>query len=719
MSVNCCPILAVAASSLLAFLAACRGAGAPPAERWAAVPPPPPTRTVDAVDDYHGIEVADPYRWLEDVDSDEVSRWVDLQNARTEAFLDAVPERAAIRSRLTELWTYPKWTAPERHGPWWFWRRNDGLQNQAVLMRGTMPGADGVVLLDPNTLSDDGTVSLGPTAFSEDGAYLAYATSTSGSDWMEWHVLEVATARPLDDRLEWSKFAGASWTHDGKGFFYQRYPAPKDGEVYEAVTQSPKLCYHVVGMPQRDDRVVYERPDQPQWSFGARVTDDGRYAFVSIHEGTDRKSRVAWIDLQEKDWPVRPFLMDFDAGYSFVGVVDGKALLVTDRDAPNRRIVGVPIASPAPDAKEWKVVVPEAAQAIEGAVLVGDAIVVTYLRDASHQLQRFSTTGDPLGAIQLPELGTVGPLTGRREDRVTYFTFETFTRPPEVHGFDFDAGKEVVLMRPALHYDPDVFRVRQVGFESSDGTPLRMFLVYRKELELDADNPAMLYGYGGFDISLTPKFSAENLVFCERGGIYAQATLRGGGEYGRAWHEAGMREHKQNVFDDFVAAARYLIRNDFTAPARLAIHGRSNGGLLVGAVLTQHPELFGAAIPDVGVMDMLRYHRFTIGWAWEPEYGSSEDPKMFAVLRAYSPLQNVKPDTRYPPTLITTGDHDDRVLPGHSYKFAAALQAAQVGPGPILLRVDRSAGHGPGKPTRFQIAEAADRLTFLAATIGG
>lgn len=706
-------VLSLVCAVLVTALAVGCGSG-PSVPAEVGIGSPPTTRAVDVSDDYHGTRVADPYRWLEDQDAEEVLAWADRQNEYTERFLSRAADREAIRARLTELWNFPRWSAPSRHGPYWIWSKNDGLQNQSVLYRSDRPDGEGEVLLDPNRLSEDGTVALGSTSFTKDGRLMAYSTSTAGSDWVEWWVLEVATSRVLDDHLEWSKFSGAAWTHDGAGFFYQRYPEPAEGEVHEATNQGAMLCYHRVGTSQEEDVVVYERPDEPTWGFQPKVTDDGRYAIVSIWEGTDQRNRVAYVDLTDSDMTVTPFLFDFDAQWEFVEMRGGEALFRTDLDAPNGRIVAVSMADPTVRQE----VVPEAAEKLQGASVVGGEIVAGYLEDACSVVRRFALDGAPLGGIELPGIGSVGDVSGRREDRVLHYVFSSFTQPGTVYAFDMDAGDARIVRQPDLPYDPDDFVTEQVAFQGRGATRLRMFLVHRRGVRLDGQNPTLLTGYGGFDISLTPRFSVQNLVFCERGGLFVQATLRGGGEYGREWHEAGMLKNKQNVFDDFVDCARYLLRNDYTSRDHLAIDGASNGGLLVGACLVQHPELFGAAIPEVGVLDMLRYHQFTIGWAWASEYGRSDDPDMFPTLFAYSPLHNIEPGTSYPATMVMTGDHDDRVLPGHSYKFAAALQAAQGGDAPILLRVTRRAGHGGGKPTTFRIAEATDRLAFLGLTIG-
>lgn len=671
---------------------------------------PPDTRAVDAVDDYHGTRVEDPFRWLEDQDSPEVLAWADRQNVYTEAHLQLADSRDAIRRRLTELWNFERYSVPERHGDVWIFSKNDGLQNQSVVYKAAAAEAEGEVLLDPNTLSEDGTVALGGVSASHDGRYLAYATSKSGSDWRDWHVLDIASGEQLEDHLVWTKFTSAAWTEDAAGFFYQRYAAPESGEVYEATNEAPQLCYHRLGTPQSEDRVVYERPDQPKWGFGASVTRDGKYAVLRISAGTDRRNRVAIIDLEDESWAVRPLLMDFDASYGFIARHGDHLLFRTDNAAANGRVIAV--HPDAPDPANWIEVLPESADKLESVDLCGGLLVTRYLTEARHEMRLFQTDGKPAGAVTLPGIGSVSSVSGHPDRPRVLFGFQSFTRPTSVYSFDLGTRELTTVRSPKLGFDPDQFETRQVSFQADDGTRLMMFLVHKAGMRLDGSNPTYLYGYGGFNISLRPRFSVPNLVWAERGGLFVQATLRGGGEFGEEWHTAGMLKNKQNVFDDFAACARYLVRNDYTAPQRLAIGGGSNGGLLVGATLNQHPELFGAAIPEVGVMDMLRYHTFTIGWAWASEYGRSDDPDMFPTLYAYSPLHNVRSDVRYPPTMVMTGDHDDRVLPGHSYKYAAALQLAQPDSA-ILLRVQRKAGHGAGKPVKMRIAEAADRWAFL------
>jgi prolyl oligopeptidase len=682
-----------------------------PREPMRALQPPPDTKMTDQVDDYHGTLVSDPYRWLEDQDGEEVLAWTRQQNAVTRDQLDRSTTRPQLVSRLTELWNYERFSAPTRAGQRWFYRKNDGLQNQSVLYVSDAPNGAGEVLLDPNTLSEDGTVALASTAFDERGKRMAYSISRSGSDWREWRVLDIDTKAPLPDVLEWSKFSGAAWTHDGEGFFYQRYPAPKQGETYEAQTRQPQLCYHRLGDAQADDRVVYERSDQPDWGFNPYVTDDGRFLIVTISLGTDQRTRIAYVDLQNDAWHVEPLLMAFDAAYEFLGNDGDTFFFSTNHSAPRGRIIALNRSQP--DVAGWQEIVAQQPNRLDSAAYVGGVFVCGYLEDASSRIRKFGADGSALGDIGLPTLGTARGFTGDSRSSETFFTFNSFTQPPRILRHDLGTSRTTDFRVPAFPRGDDDLVTRRVFLQSADGTRLCMFLVHKRGLRLDGSSPCYLWGYGGFDISVPPRFSVPNLVWVERGGIYAQAILRGGGEYGESWHEAGMLGNKQNVFDDFVACSDYLVRNGYTSNDRLALGGRSNGGLLVGAVLTQRPDLMGAAIPEVGVLDMLRYHEFTIGWAWAPEYGRSDDAEQFAWLYRYSPLHNIAPDAVYPPTMIMTSDHDDRVLPGHSYKFAAALQQAQGGEAPILLRVESNAGHGAGTPIHKLIDEAADRWAFL------
>jgi len=673
----------------------------------------PHARRGDVVDTHHGTLVADPYRWLEDTDAPDTRAWIAAQNRLTRSWLDGVPARERIRERLTALWDHARAGVPWRRGDRWFQLRNTGLQNQSVLWTMDAADAGGRVLLDPNLLSPDGTVSLSAAAVSEDGALLAYATSDAGSDWMTWHVRDVETAADRPDVLEWSKFSGAAWTADGSGFFYSAYDPPERGAAYEARNLGQRLHHHRLGDRQEDDRLVYARPDEPEWGFDPDVTEDGRWLLVHVWQGTDRRNRIYLADLAAGG-DVRPLLDDFDAGYEVVGAVDRVLYVRTDLDAPRGRIVAIEIDRPQRDA--WREVVPEAADTLERVALVGDRLVAVYLRDASSRIRLFALDGAPAGAVELPGLGTVDALAGRQADRALHFTFSSFTRSTSVHRHDLATGATSVVRDAALAVDG--YATEQVFATSADGTPVPMFLVRRAEATPGTPAPTLLYGYGGFNIPVTPSCKVWWLVWLELGGVLAVANLRGGGEYGEAWHDGGRLANKQNVFDDFAACARWLVDEGWTSPARLAINGGSNGGLLVGACMTQRPELYGACVPEVGVLDMLRFHTFTIGWGWASDYGTVDDPEQFSTLLAYSPVHNVRPGTAYPPTLITTGDHDDRVVPGHSFKFAAALQSAQTGEAPVLVRVETDAGHGVATPTGKLIDQRADVLAFLVRALG-
>jgi len=682
----------------------------------------PATRRVDHVDDYHGTVVADPYRWLEDADSAETRAWIEAQNAHTEAWIAAVSDRGPIHRRLEELWNHPRRYAPWRRGDRWFQLRNSGLEDQDVLW--TMAGAEdeGRVLLDPNVLAADGTVALTAAAVSADGSLLAYALSAAGSDWMTWRIRPTdPAAEALGDEVRWSKFSGAAWAPDGSGFFYARYDEPAPGAVLAQANLGQRLWFHRVGEQQDDDVLVCERPDQPEWGFDPTVTEDGRWLILHVWQGTDHRNRVYFADLAaESAVPVvQPLFDDFDAGYDFAGNVGSVLYFRTDRQAARGRVIAVDLLDPARNVRE---VIPEGQAILERVSLVGSCLVAVELDDAKHRLQRFDLDGRNQGSITQPGIGTIETVAGRQDDHSFYFTFTSFVSPLTVCRHDLDSGQTSVAFTPSLALDEGAMETEQVFVHSADGTRVPMFLVRRADLPHPAEDdpvdvPTLLYGYGGFGISVTPVFRVAWLVWLELGGQLAVANLRGGGEYGEEWHAAGRGEHKQHVFDDFVACAQALIDSGWTTSERLAITGGSNGGLLVGACLTQRPELFAACVAEVGVMDMLRFHSFTIGWAWAAEYGSSDDATQFKTLLGYSPLHNLWPRTPYPATLLTTGDHDDRVVPAHSYKFAAALQAAQGGSNPVLLRVQTDAGHGLGKPIRAQIEERADVLAFLVGTI--
>jgi len=671
----------------------------------------PTSHPVDQVDDYHGTKVADPYRWLENPDSPETKAWVEAQNKLTFGFLEQIPDRDRIRERLTKLWNYEKYGIPFKQGDRYFFFKNDGLQNQSVLYSLKSLDASPNVLLDPNKLSTDGTVALSGLAVSEDGKRLAYGLSTSGSDWQEWKVRDVETGNDLPDQIQWVKFSGASWTRDGSGFFYSRYAEPDEKTRLEAVNYFQKLYFHRLGTSQADDILIYERPDQKEWGFNGDVTEDGRYLVISVWLGTDPRNLVFYKDLTTPNAPVVELINTFEAEYRLIDNEGSRFWFRTDLNAPRSRVIEIDVQSS--DRTHWREIIPQSAETLQGVSVLNHQFVASYLKDAQTQVRIFDLQGQPVRSVELPGIGSAGGFGGKRDDTETFYSFTSFTTPTTIYRYDMLTGQSTVFRQPQVDFNPQDYETRQVFYQSKDGTQVPMFIVHKKGLQLDGNNPTVLYGYGGFGISLTPSFSVSLLVWMEMGGVYAVPNLRGGGEYGEDWHQAGMKHHKQNVFDDFTAAAEWLIQNKYTSPSKLAISGGSNGGLLVGACMTQRPDLFGAALPDVGVLDMLRFHKFTIGWAWVPEYGSPDDPADFKALYAYSPLHNLKGGTNYPATMITTADHDDRVVPAHSFKFAAALQAAHQGDRPVLIRIETKAGHGAGKPTAKIIESAADKWAFL------
>ncbi len=676
----------------------------------------PVTRKGEVVENFFGTQVADPYRWLEDDDAPETKAWVEAQNQVTFGYLARIPERTQLRERFTKLWNYERFSAPFKRGGRTFYTHNSGLQNQAVLFVTSDPAKPGRVLLDPNALSKDGTVALSGMSITEDGRLLAYSISSAGSDWQTWKVRDVATAKDLADEIRWSKFSGAAWLKDGSGFFYSCYDAPKAGGALTGVNKFQKVYFHKLGTAQVKDALVYERQDQPDWGFGAEVTEDGRWLVLSQNEGTDRKNRLFLKDLTNPGARVEPFLDAFDAQYSVVGNDGNIFFLLTDKDAPRNRLVAAPFRTQ----QAWREIIPEAKgrEVLATVSLVGGIFLATWMRDAHSAVTFHGLDGRAEGELALPTLGTVEGFHGRRKDRATYYAFTSFAQPATIYRLDLKTRESAVFRSPKVDFDPAAFVVKQVFYPSKDGTAIPMFLVHKKGLKLDGGNPTLLYGYGGFDISLTPGFAVSLVVWLELGGVYAMPNLRGGGEYGKAWHDAGRLEKKQNVFDDFIAAAEWLIANKYTSTPKLALNGASNGGLLVGACLTQRPDLFGAAVPEVGVLDMLRYHKFTIGWAWKSDYLVADTQAGFEGLMKFSPVHTLKPGVSYPPTLVTTGDHDDRVVPAHSHKFIATLQACQAGPAPVLTRIETNAGHGAGKPTAKQIEERADVFAFLVKNLG-
>ncbi|MAW59264.1 MAG: S9 family peptidase [Planctomycetes bacterium] len=674
----------------------------------------PLTATVDQVDVYHGVEVSDPYRWLEDLDGPATREWIEAQNELTYSYLDEIPFRSAIRDRLEELWNYEKFGTPREEGGRYFYSYNDGLQNQSVLY--VQEGLEGTprVLIDPNTFSADGTVSMAGWSPSPDGQFLAYAISEGGSDWREWKVRDVSTGEDLPDHLEWTKFTGATWHPDSNGFYYTGYPIPEDDALGD-INENATVYFHELGTEQSADEVIFRREDQPRWGFGAGVTEDGRWLLISGSEGTARKNRL-WAKNLVTGGDFLPLYVDFDAQYSVIGNVEDTLFIRTTRDAPRAKVIAVEV-DPDGDMSE-KTVLAQADDVLQSVGVLGGRLIATYLRNAHSQVKVYDLDGDHQYDLELPTLGSAGGFSGKETKPTGFFRFSSFTYPPTIFKIDYLTGETSVFRRPEVDFDPAAYAVEQVWYESKDGTQVPMFIVRQADAEADFTNPALLYGYGGFNISMTPSFSPGNLAWVEMGGVYAVANLRGGGEFGAEWHQAGTIHNKQNVFDDFIAAAEYLIGEGWTRDDLLTIRGGSNGGLLVGACMTQRPELFAVALPAVGVLDMLRYHLFTIGWAWASDYGTVDDPAQFATLMKYSPVHHVELGRHYPSTMVTTGDHDDRVVPSHSYKFASALQRAQGGESPVLIRIETRGGHGGGKPTSMIIDNLADQWAFAWFEMG-
>lgn len=678
----------------------------------------PVTRKLDVVDTYFGTQVPDPYRWLEDDHSLDTKAWVEAQNKVTEAYFAGIPERTLIKERLTRLWNYEKFGAPRKHGAYYVYSYNTGLQNQSVLYLTERLEEKGRVLLDPNTLSQDGTVSLAGLVFSEDGKYMAYGLSKAGADVTTWKIREVATGQDLPDTLPTGRVGVNDWAKDGSGFYYSAYPAVEASKALTAVYKHQKLYFHKLGTPVSADTIVYERPDQPDWGFHCSVTDDGRFLVIGQSQGTERRNRVFIKDLAKADSLVQPLFDKFDGSYNVLGNEGDTFYVSTDFEAPRGRVIAVNRMNP--DPKAWKEIVPQSANrdVIGSVSLLGNTLAVTWRIDALNTVKFYDLKGKFLKTIKQDQIGNLAGFGGDRKDQDVFYTFTSYNLPPTTYRYDLKRGRTSVFRQPKVDVNPGDFEVKQVFYPSKDGTKVPMFLAHKKGLKLDGLNPTLLYGYGGFNVPQAPGFSPANLVWMEMGGVYAVACLRGGNEYGKDWWAAGKRETKQNTFDDFIAAGEWLIQEKYTSTPKLAIHGGSNGGLLVGACLAQRPELFGAAIPAVGVLDMLRFHKFTIGWMWQSDYMSSDTKEGFDNVIKYSPIHTLKPGTKYPATLITTGDHDDRVVPAHSHKFTATLQAAQAGPAPILTRIETNAGHGAGKPTAKTIQERADMWAFLLKNLG-
>ncbi|HYF13569.1 MAG TPA: prolyl oligopeptidase family serine peptidase [Phycisphaerales bacterium] len=707
-------------------LAACAATTALAQTKWTY----PAARMDSVVDTYHGTEVADPYRWLEDPDATETRAWIEAQNKLTRNYLAGVPQRDAIEERIRTLWNYEKFGTPFKEGGKYFWSYNTGLQNQNVIYVADSLTGEGRVLIDPNTLREDGTAALSGLAINDGATVMAYGVADAGSDWNTWKVRDIATGKDTEDVLNWVKFSGASFTKDGKGFFYSRFDEPGEGE--NKLTGSnyyQKLFYHAVGTPQSADVLVYHEPaeEKKDWGFGGTVTDDGEYLVIHVSKGTDPKNRVYVKRIGASpsagalaDGEVVKLLDAFDASYDYVGNDGPTFYFKTDLNAPRGRLIAINLNHPEPGA--WKELIAQNDATLISVSMVGDQFFANYLRDAKSQVAVHDRAGKHLRNVDLPGIGTAGGFSGRRTDTETFYSFTGFTSPPRIYHYDLATGKSTLFKEAKVNFNPDDYEAKQEFYKSKDGTRVPMFIVHKKGLKRDGSNPTLLYGYGGFNIPITPSFSVTNLVWMEMGGVFVVANIRGGGEYGEEWHQAGTKLKKQNVFDDFIAAAEWLIANKYTSNKKLAIRGGSNGGLLVGACMTQRPDLFGAALPEVGVLDMLRFHKFTIGHAWTSDYGAADgdkdtSPEQFKTLLAYSPLHNVKRGACYPATMIMTADHDDRVVPAHSFKFAAALQAAQSCDNPTLIRVETRAGHGAGKPTAKIIEEAADRWAFLVRAL--
>jgi len=672
----------------------------------------PITEKVDQVDDYFGTQVADPYRWLEDDQAEDVKAWVQRQNELTFSYLENIPFRQKIRQRLNEVYDYPRYSAPFRAGEYYFFYKNDGLQNQSVIY--IQKGLEGEpeVFIDPNILSPDGTIRIGLVGFSKDDKYVTYSRSEAGSDWQELRVMEVASKKELSDQIRWVKFTGAAW--HGNGFYYSGYDKPAEGQELTAMNKFQKIFYHKLGDPQDKNIVVYEDPDHPMRYVSAGVTEDERYMFLYMTEGT-HGNELYFKDLSAKDMDFMPLITGFEYDSYVIDSISEKFLVLTNIEAPNYRVILMDFQKPGKE--NWQTIIPEKSEVLSSASTVGSQLFCNYLKDATTQIFQYDLSGKLVGEIDLPTLGSGGGFSGKREDEITFYSFSSFTYPPTIYKYDIKSGKSEVFHKTEVNFNPDDYEAKQVFYSSKDGTKVPMFIVHKKGLEIDGQRPTYLYGYGGFNSSRRPYFDPTIILLLEIDGVYATACIRGGGEYGEEWHRGGMLLNKQNVFDDFIAAGEYLIRENYTSKERLAIAGASNGGLLVGACITQRPDLFKVAFPAVGVMDMLRYHKFTVGWGWVVEYGSSDDKTHFENLCAYSPLHNIKDGVAYPATLVTTADHDDRVVPAHSFKFIATLQEKHKGENPVLIRIETRSGHGASSTTK-RLEEIADKWSFMFYNMG-
>ena len=674
----------------------------------------PETRKVDVTDNYHGTVVRDEYRWLEDDNSEETASWITAQNEMTFGYLDQIPFRNRIKDRLTELWDYPKYGTPFKEGGKYYFFKNEGLQNQSVLYVQDELDSEARLVIDPNSFSEDGTIALSGLSFSHDGRYIAYGKSSSGSDWRQFFVRDLETREDLSDHLKWIKFTGLAWR--GDGFYYSRYPEPKEGDELKGLSQASAIYFHKLKTDQSEDILFYEEPENPLMYKTLSITEDEHYLILNRSMGTHGNA-ISVMDLTANDEKWMSIISDFEGEHSVVDNIDNRLLVLTDRNASMNRLVLIDPINP--DESNWKDIVPEGNDKLSSATVVNGNIVARYMVDVASQIRVYNIEGKYIRNIELPAMGSAGGISGERDDPEMFFSFSSFAYPPTTFRYDMEDDSLSIFRETKIMFEPNQYTTDQVFYSSKDGTKIPIFLTYKKGLKKDGSNPTLLYAYGGFNISRTPGFSVSNIVLLENGGIYASANIRGGGEYGDAWHRAGMLANKQNVYDDFISAAEYLISEGYTSSNHLAIRGGSNGGLLIGAVLNQRPELYKVAFPAVGVMDMLRYHKFTVGWGWAVEYGSSNNSDHFNFLYSYSPLHNIRENGNYPATLVTTADHDDRVVPAHSFKYAATLQGKNRGnPDPLLIRIEQKAGHGGGKPTAKRIQEAADIWSFMFYNMG-
>lgn len=675
----------------------------------------PNAKKVDQVDDYHGTKVQDPYRWLENTASTETQTWIEEQNKITDAYLASIPQRAKIKARLTELWNYERFSAPSKIGNKYIYSKNDGLQNQSVLYIADSIDDPGKVFFDPNKLSTDGTAALSGSSFTDDGKIWGYGISRSGSDRTEWKFMNVETGEYLPDTLRPNRQGGVSWLNDNSGFYYSRFPDAEAGAELKGASKFQKIYFHKLGTPQSEDKLIYERKEDGELFVGGGVSEDGKWLVISVVKGTQRMNEVHFKDLTDPDSPIVPLIADRNNSWSFVGNDGPVFYFRTDKDAERGKLVSVNVLA---RTRIWNEIIPESPETLGGVQFINDQFVGNYLKDAYTQIRIYEKDGKFVRNVELPGIGSAGGFGGKQKDTETFYSYSSYNAPPTIYRYDMKTGKSTLFRKSEVKFDPSAFEVKQIFYTSKDGTKVPMFVIHKKGIKLNGKNPTLLYGYGGFNISMTPGFSVARLPWLEMGGVYVVANIRGGAEYGKSWWANGARLKKQNTFDDFISAGEALIKLGYTSTPKLAIQGGSNGGLLVGAVLNQRPDLFGAALPAVGVMDMVRFTEFTVGAAWKSDYGDPKDPADFKVLYGYSPLHNIKAGTKYPATMVTTADTDDRVFPAHSFKYAAALQAAQGGTAPVLIRIETKAGHGAGKPTTKQIEEQTDIYGFLVKSLG-